>query len=66
MLQLLHGDLFLDNFAETAAESIVQHLSGNIENIIETWFFYEYDGYNYNIDDGGDDMYDDGNMVTGK
>ena len=53
-----------DNFAQTAAVNIGQHLVERISEVIVGWHNYIYDGRALgDINDGGDDMFDGGNRV---
>ena len=52
----LSVDTFLDNLG-----NISKHISNSITN----WFNYRYDGRNsHSISDGGQDMFDEGNIVS--
>ena len=55
---------FTENFAKVAAAKISRYLAERIANLVSSWYYYLYDGLSsYQINDGGNDMYDDGNRV---
>ena len=53
-----------DNFAEAVAVAVSLRLSNEIKSIISGWYNYIYDNPLLTlINDGGNDMYDSGNLV---